>query len=61
MCFLVFASLGHFRLYIGEVDAAGNEVTDQTIGYVMVVFACLFIVSFASAWGPMALAVVAEM
>ncbi|CZS91390.1 hypothetical protein WAI453_011662 [Rhynchosporium graminicola] len=55
MCFLVFASLGNSKLY----DAQGNA--DQTIGYVMIVFASLFIAAFASTWGPMAWACVAEM
>ncbi|EPE29153.1 MFS general substrate transporter [Glarea lozoyensis ATCC 20868] len=60
-CWMVFASLGQFRLYTGGVDEAGERLTDQTIGYVMIIFACLFIASFASTWGPMAWAVVAEM
>ncbi|KAL2062010.1 hypothetical protein VTL71DRAFT_6276 [Oculimacula yallundae] len=55
MCFLVFASLGNFRL----MDAEGNF--NQTIGYVMIVFAALFLAAFASTWGPMAWAVVAEL
>ncbi|CZT48530.1 related to low-affinity hexose transporter HXT3 [Rhynchosporium secalis] len=55
MCFLVFASLGNSKLY----DAQGNA--DQTIGYVMIVVASLFIAAFASTWGPMAWACVAEM
>lgn len=55
MCFLVFASLGNFKLY--NADGSSN----QTIGYVMIVFASLFIAAFASTWGPMAWACVAEM
>lgn len=43
-CYMVFASLGHFSLETED----GN---DQTIGYVMIVFACLFIAAFASTWG----------
>ena len=39
---IVFASLGKFAL----TDADGNN--SQTIGYVMIVFACLFIAAFAS-------------
>merc|ERR1711964_913439 len=35
--------------------------SNQTIGYVMIVFASLFIAAFASTWGPMAWACVAEM
>lgn len=45
MCYMVFASLGHFAL----VDAQGNN--NRTIGLVMIVFACLFIAAFASTWG----------
>ncbi|RVX73803.1 hypothetical protein B0A52_02693 [Exophiala mesophila] len=52
-CYMVFASLGHFSLETED----GN---DQTIGYVMIVFACLFIAAFASTWGPMAWAVTSE-
>merc|ERR1712093_903442 len=55
MCFLVFASLGNFKLY--NADGSSN----QTIGYVMIVFASLFIAALASTWGPMAWACVAEM
>ena len=47
MCFMVFASLGYFALE----DEAGNN--RSSIGYVMIVFACLFIAAFASTWGPM--------
>lgn len=54
MCYMVFASLGYFAL---ENPDGSN---DQTIGYVMIVFACLFIAAFASTWGPMAWAVVSE-
>lgn len=55
VCFLIFASLGQFSLENG--DGSNN----QTIGYVMIVFACLFIAAFASTWGPMAWAVSAEL
>jgi SP family sugar:H+ symporter-like MFS transporter len=55
VCFLIFASLGHFKL--NNADGTSN----QSIGYAMIVFACLFIAAFASTWGPMAWAVVAEM
>ncbi|EME78315.1 uncharacterized protein MYCFIDRAFT_36929 [Pseudocercospora fijiensis CIRAD86] len=54
MCYLVFASLGYFALE----DENGNN--RQSIGYVMIVFACLFIAAFASTWGPMAWAVTSE-
>jgi len=54
MCFMIFASIGKF----GQKDASGNPA--KTEGYVMIIFACLFIAAFASTWGPMAWAVVAE-
>jgi len=54
MCFMVFASVGEF----GKKDSAGNPA--RTEGYVMIIFACLFIAAFASTWGPMAWAVIAE-
>lgn len=54
MCYMVFASLGYFALE----DENGNN--RQSIGYVMIVFACLFIAAFASTWGPMAWAVTSE-
>lgn len=53
-CYMVFASLGYFAL---ENPDGSN---DQTIGMVMIVFACLFIAAFASTWGPMAWAVCSE-
>ncbi|KAL6707977.1 hexose transporter hxt5 [Coniothyrium glycines] len=54
MCFLVFASLGHFALGDGT---GGNA---QGIGYAMITFACLFIAGFAMTWGPIVWAVVGE-
>jgi SP family sugar:H+ symporter-like MFS transporter len=54
MCFLVFASLGHFAL--PNPDGTSN----QGIGYAMIVFACLFISAFAMTWGPIVWAVVGE-
>ncbi|KJX96670.1 MFS monosaccharide transporter like protein [Zymoseptoria brevis] len=59
MCFMVFASLGNSALQSGT-DANGDPIYDSTIGYVMIVFACLFIAAFASTWGPMAWAVTSE-
>lgn len=55
MCFVVYASIGNFML---END---DGTTNQTAGYIMIIFACLFIAAFASTWGPMAWACVAEM
>lgn len=54
MCYMVFASLGNFAL---EGPQGTNDII---IGYVMIVFACLFIAAFASTWGPMAWAVTSE-
>lgn len=47
MCFVVFASVGHFAL--DRVDPTRTP----TAGVVMIVFTCLFIAAFASTWGPM--------
>ena len=47
ICFVVFASVGHFLL--DQEDSARTP----TAGTVMVVFACLFIAAFSSTWGPM--------
>ncbi|KAI9727081.1 MAG: hexose transporter hxt1 [Chrysothrix sp. TS-e1954] len=52
MCFMVFASVGHFLLN------AGKEA--KTAGTVMIVFACLFIVGYAITWGPIIWALVGE-
>ena len=55
MCFMVFASIGHFAL-----DVETPENTPKP-GIAMVVFACLFIVGYASTWGPMVWAIIAEL
>ncbi|KKA17090.1 Uncharacterized protein T310_9267 [Rasamsonia emersonii CBS 393.64] len=55
ICFMVFASVGHFSL-----DRENPEKT-HSAGVVMVVFACLFILGFASTWGPMVWAIIAEL
>lgn len=59
MCFLVFASVGQF-LFL-PAQSSGDASTEKTAGTVMIVFACLFIASFASTWGPMVWAVIGEM
>lgn len=51
--FIIFASLGHFAL-----GPEGNQ--SQSVGYGMIVVACLFIAAFASTWGPIVWAVVGE-
>ncbi|KAI1940582.1 hexose transporter hxt5 [Ophidiomyces ophidiicola] len=55
VCFLIFASVGHFAL-----DIKTPQNTPKA-GTVMVVFACLFILGFASTWGPMVWAIIAEL
>lgn len=55
VCFMVFASVGHFSL--------NRDHPEQTksAGVAMVVFACLFILGFASTWGPMVWTIIAEL
>ncbi|KAJ5291246.1 hypothetical protein N7478_000497 [Penicillium angulare] len=55
VCFMIFASVGHFSL-----DRDHPENT-KSAGVAMVVFACLFILGFASTWGPMVWTIVAEL
>jgi SP family sugar:H+ symporter-like MFS transporter len=54
MCFLVFASLGHFAL------PNDDGTSSQGVGYAMIVFACLFISGYAMTWGPIVWAVIGE-
>ncbi|EJP71045.1 hexose transporter [Beauveria bassiana ARSEF 2860] len=54
VCFLIFASVGHFVL-----DYNNPERT-PTPGIVLIVFAALFIVGFATTWGPMIWTIQAE-
>lgn len=55
VCFMIFASVGHFSL-----DQDFPERT-KSAGVAMVVFACLFILGFASTWGPMVWTIIAEL
>ncbi|TDZ54572.1 Hexose transporter 2 [Colletotrichum trifolii] len=55
MCFFVYAFVGHFAL-----DRA-NPSNSPTAGAVLVAFSCLFIAGFATTWGPLVWAVVAEL
>jgi SP family sugar:H+ symporter-like MFS transporter len=57
MCFLIFASVGQFMFK----DAPEGSSMAKTSGTVMIVFACLFIVSFATTWGPLVWACIGEM
>ncbi|KAM0327176.1 hypothetical protein ACHAQA_006308 [Verticillium albo-atrum] len=54
VCFLVFASVGHF-----ELDRDEPERT-RSAGIAMIVFACFFILGFATTWGPMVWTIMAE-
>ncbi|KAK4546412.1 hypothetical protein LTR36_002089 [Oleoguttula mirabilis] len=53
MCFLIYSFVGHFLINEGK-DAG-------TAGNLLIVFSCLFIAAFASTWGPLVWAVVAEL
>lgn len=55
ICFMIFASVGHFAL---DIQTPRNT---PAAGTAMVVFACLFITGFAMTWGPMVWAIVAEL
>ncbi|RMZ81910.1 hypothetical protein DV738_g2036, partial [Chaetothyriales sp. CBS 135597] len=55
ICFIVFASVGHFSL-----DKEDPSRT-QGAGTALIVFACFFILGFATTWGPMVWAIIAEM
>ncbi|KAI5459061.1 general substrate transporter [Mariannaea sp. PMI_226] len=54
VCFMIFASVGHFSL-----DRTTPQNT-QGAGVAMIVFACLFILGFATTWGPMIWTIMAE-
>lgn len=56
-CFMVFASVGQFVFR----DAAEGSSIANTSGTVMIVFSCLFIVAFATTWGPLVWASISEM
>lgn len=55
MCFMVYALVGHFMLDTGEASKT------KTAGNVLIVFSCFFIVAFATTWGPLVWAIVAEL
>jgi len=55
MCFMVYALVGHFCL--NDADPASTPAA----GNVLIVFSCLFIVAFATTWGPLVWAIVAEL
>lgn len=55
MCFFIYAFVGQFKL-----DHEHPERT-PTAGSVLIVFSCLAIAAFATTWGPLVWAVVAEL
>jgi MFS transporter, SP family, sugar:H+ symporter len=55
VCFMIFASVGHFSLNRNDPQATEKS------GTAMIVFACLFILGFASTWGPMVWTICAEL
>lgn len=55
VCFLVYSFVGHFKL------DQNNPANSPQAGNVLIVFSCLFIVAFATTWGPLVWAVVAEL
>jgi len=55
VCFMVFASVGHFSL---DQQTPTNT---PGAGTAMIVFACLFIAAFAMTWGPIIWAIIGEL
>ena len=55
VCFLIFASVGHFAL---DVQKPSNTPTEGTV---LIVFACLFILGYATTWGPMVWTITGEL
>lgn len=53
--FMIFASVGHFSL-----DRNNPQATPHA-GTALIVFACLFILGFASTWGPIVWTICAEL
>lgn len=54
ICFVIFASVGHFVL---DVDAPQNT---PKAGVALIVMAALFILGYATTWGPMVWTLIAE-
>ncbi|KAK2668551.1 Sugar/inositol transporter, partial [Fusarium oxysporum f. sp. vasinfectum] len=55
MCFFIYAFVGHFAL------DRQDPLSTPAAGAVLVTFSCLAIAAFATTWGPLVWAVVAEM
>ncbi|KAI1424034.1 hexose transporter [Xylaria sp. FL1777] len=54
ICFLIFASVGHFLLDLNDPSST------PTAGIVLIVFAAIFVLGFATTWGPMVWTLIAE-
>ncbi|KAI1866997.1 hypothetical protein JX265_007573 [Neoarthrinium moseri] len=54
-CFMVFASVGHFLL---DQETPTNT---PTAGIILIVFACIFVLGYATTWGPMVWTLIAEL
>jgi MFS transporter, SP family, sugar:H+ symporter len=54
ICFMIFASVGHFSLNQDDPSLTPGA------GTALIVFACLFILGFATTWGPMIWAIIGE-
>lgn len=55
MCFLIYSFVGHFAL------SASDPLSTPKAGSALIVFTCLFIVGFATTWGPLPWAIVGEL
>lgn len=55
MCFMIYSFVGSFLL------DPNNPSANPTAGKVLIVFTCLFIVAFATTWGPLVWAIVGEL
>ncbi|KAK4940925.1 hexose transporter hxt5 [Elasticomyces elasticus] len=54
VCFMIFASVGHFVLDLNDPTSTPKA------GVALIVFACLFILGYATTWGPMVWTIQAE-
>lgn len=54
VCFLIFASVGHFLLDLKDPSST------PTAGIVLIVFASIFVLGYATTWGPMVWTLIAE-
>jgi len=54
VCFMIFASVGHFVLDLNDPSRTPSA------GVALIVFACLFILGYATTWGPMVWTIQAE-